>query len=32
MLRYNIFIEALVKSCRLRLVKIENILTVTYRN
>ena len=31
MLRYNSFIKAQVKLCRLRIVKIEKILTVTYR-
>ena len=31
MLRHNSFIKAEVKICRLRLVKIEKILTVTYR-
>ena len=31
MLRHNSFIKAEVKICRLRIVKIEKILTVTYR-
>ena len=31
MLRYNSFIKVEVKICRLRIVKIEKILTVTYR-
>ena len=31
MLRHNSFIKAEVKICRLRIAKIEKILTVTYR-
>ena len=31
MLRHNSFIKAEVKICQLRIVKIEKILTVTYR-
>ena len=31
MLRHNSFIKAEVKICRLRIVKKEKILTVTYR-
>ena len=31
MLRHNSFIKAEVKICRLHIVKIEKILTVTYR-